>query len=51
MNFNDVLEMFMPGSARNRQNIYSNTERAVDNLGRNSEEEESGETENQNEKS
>ncbi len=51
MNFNDVLEMFMPGSARNRQNIYSNTERAVDNLGRNSEEEESGETENQNENS
>ena len=51
MNFNDVLEMFMPGSARNRQNIYSNTERAVDNLGRNSEEEESGETENQNEES
>ena len=51
MNFNDVLEMFMPGSARNRQNIYSNTERAVDNLAKNSQEEENGETENQNEES
>ncbi len=46
MNFNDVLEMFMPGNSRNRQNIYSNTERAVDNLANNS-----GETENQNEES
>ena len=46
MNFNDVLEMFMPGNSRNKQNIYSNTERAVDNLANNS-----GETENQNEES
>ena len=46
MNFNDVLEMFMPGNSRNRQNIFSNTERAVDNLANNS-----GETENQNEES
>ncbi len=46
MNFNDVLEMFMPGNSRNRQNIYSNTEKAVDNLANNS-----GETEDQNEES
>ena len=46
MNFNDVLEMFMPGNSKNRQNIYSNTERAVDNLANNS-----GESENQNENS
>ena len=36
MNFSDVLEMFMPGGSRNRTNIYSNTEQAVENLTRNS---------------
>ena len=36
MNFSDVLDMFMPGNARNRSNIYSNTEQAVENLSRNS---------------
>ena len=36
MNFSDVLDMFMPGNTRNRSNIYSNTEQAVENLSRNS---------------
>ena len=41
MNFSDVLDMFMPGNTRNRSNIYSNTEQAVENLSRNSVNEES----------
>ena len=41
MNFSDVLDMFMPGGPRNRNNIYRNTEEAVENLARNSTEEES----------
>ena len=49
MNFSDVLEMFMPNSSRNKQNIYSQTEQAVENLSRNTVEESSGENENQNE--
>ena len=51
MNFSDVLEMFMPGSSKNKQNIYSQTEEAVENLTKNSVENQSGETDNQNEKS
>ena len=51
MNFGDVLEMFMPNGPRNKQNIYSNTERAVENLSKNTveNENENGETEVQNE--
>ena len=40
MNFSDVLDMFMPGGPRNKKNIYSNTEQAVENLARNSAQEE-----------
>ena len=32
MNFNDVLEMFMPNANKNKKTIYSETEQAVDNL-------------------
>ena len=46
MNFSDVLEMFMPNSSRGNQNIYSESEQAVENMTSNS-----GETENQNEES
>ena len=35
MNFNDVLEMFMPNAGKNKKSIYSNTEEAVDNLVKN----------------
>ena len=51
MNFGDVLEMFMPNGPRNKQNIYSNTERAVENLSKNTveNENENGETEVPNE--
>ena len=31
MNFNDVLEMFMPKSS-NKKSIYKNTEQAVENI-------------------
>ena len=41
MNFSDVLDMFMPGGPRSKRNIYSSTEEAVENLTRNSTEEES----------
>ena len=41
MNFSDVLEMFMPGGLKKKTNIYSDTEKAVENLSRNSATEES----------
>ena len=34
MNFNDVLEMFMPNANKNKKSIYTNTEQAVENLAR-----------------
>ena len=40
MNFSDVLQMFMPGGLKNKSDIYSNTEQAVENLSRNSANEE-----------
>ena len=46
MNFSDVLEMFMPNSSRGNQNIYSESEQAVENMTS-----KSGETVNQNEES
>ena len=39
MNFSDVLEMFMPGGLKNKNNIYSSSERVVENLTRNSQDE------------
>ena len=44
MNFSDVLDMFMPGGPRTRNNIYSNTEQAVENIARNNSQEENQET-------
>ena len=32
MNFNDVLEMFMPNANKNKKSIYSESEQAVENL-------------------
>lgn len=32
MNFNDVLEMFMPNANKNKKSIYSDSEQAVENL-------------------
>ena len=40
MNFADVLDMFMPNGPRSRNNIYENSERAVDELSNNIQESE-----------
>ena len=32
MNFSDVLEMFMPGGLKNNKNIYSSSEKVVENI-------------------
>ena len=40
MNFEDVLELFMPNGPRSRGNIYENSEKAVDELTNNIEENE-----------
>lgn len=48
MNFSDVLDMFMPNGPRKKQDIYSRTERAVENLSRNSVENGESQTLNEN---
>ena len=41
MNFSDVLEMFMPGGPKTKTNMYSSSERVVQNLTKNEAQEDS----------